>query len=103
MSIKDKYNKTGNLPKPKGNRDVINKLISKEQDNSNTDNHNSVNTEIQKPVNTEPEVKKTIKKKATFDFDSKLHKRLRIFAGEQDSTMVDVVEKALIEYMDKFK
>ena len=102
MSIKDKYNKTGKLPKSKGNRDVVNKIITKNQDETNTDNNIPVNTEIQEPVKIEKEeVKKTIKK-ATFELDSELHKRLRMFAVEQDSTMVEVVEKALIEYIGKF-
>lgn len=94
MSIDNKYNKKNKeLPKSKGNRDVLTKIIG----TNNTDIHNSVNTEIQLPVNT---AKKSIKK-ATFELDSKLHKRLRSFAVDSEKTMVDIVEKALIEYMDK--
>lgn len=44
--------------------------------------------------------KKSYVKKATFGLENKLHKRLKNFAINTESTMVEVVEKALIEYMD---
>lgn len=92
MSIKDKYNKKAVVsPKSKGNRDVINKIM---HTNSNTDLQLDVNTGIQETVKREV-------KKATFELDSTLHKRLRTFAALNDTTMLDVVEKAIKEYLDK--
>jgi hypothetical protein len=86
VSLKDKYKRQPNQepPKKKGNVDIISKLVNDE----------TVNTSIQESVNTE-------KKKATFVLDAELHKRLRMFAVENDTTMVDVVEKAIIEYLDR--
>lgn len=89
MSLKNKYNR----PKPdqapprkKGNSDVISKIVNNEY----------VNTAIQETVNTDRNVKK-----ATFELDSDLHKRLHTFAVLNDTTMVDVVEKAIREYLDR--
>ncbi|WP_046181424.1 hypothetical protein [Domibacillus tundrae] len=52
----------------------------------------SVNTGIQEPV------KKAKKTKATFELDSDLHKKLKMFAAQHDKKMVEVVESALKEY-----
>jgi phosphoenolpyruvate-protein kinase (PTS system EI component) len=84
--LKSKYKRQPNQkpPKKKGNVDIISQLINDE----------TVNAAIQESVNTE-------KKKATFVLDAGLHKRLRMFAVENDTTMVDVVEKAINEYMDR--
>jgi phosphoenolpyruvate-protein kinase (PTS system EI component) len=84
--LKSKYKRQPNQkpPKKKGNVDIISQLVNDE----------TVNTAIHKSVNTE-------KKKATFVLDAELHKRLRMFAVENDTTMVDVVEKAINEYMDR--
>jgi phosphoenolpyruvate-protein kinase (PTS system EI component) len=84
--LKSKYKRQPNQkpPKKKGNVDIISQLV----------NDKTVNTAIQESVNTE-------KKKATFVLDAGLHKRLRMFAVENDTTMVDVVEKAINEYMDR--
>jgi phosphoenolpyruvate-protein kinase (PTS system EI component) len=84
--LKSKYKRQPNQkpPKKKGNVDIISQLVNDE----------TVNAAIQESVNTE-------KKKATFVLDAGLHKRLRMFAVENDTTMVDVVEKAINEYMDR--
>ena len=84
--LKSKYKRQPNQkpPKKKGNVDIISQLVNDE----------TVNAAIQESVNTE-------KKKATFVLDEGLHKRLRMFAVENDTTMVDVVEKAINEYMDR--
>jgi len=84
--LKSKYKRQPNQkpPKKKGNVDIISQLVNDE----------TVNTAIQESVNTE-------KKKATFVLDAGLHKRLRMFAVENDTTMVDIVEKAINEYMDR--
>jgi hypothetical protein len=89
VSLKDKYDR----PKPnqvpprkKGNSEVVSKLV----------NNKTVNTEIQVDVNVDRNIKK-----ATFELDTNLHKKLRTFAALNDTTMVDVVEKALNEYLDK--
>jgi ribosomal protein S7 len=76
--LKSKYKRQPNQkpPKKKGNVDIISQLV----------NDVTVNTE---------------KKKATFVLDAGLHKRLRMFAVENDTTMVDIVEKAINEYMDR--
>lgn len=95
MSIKEKYNnKPASAPKEKGNRDIMEKIIK-------SDNQ-AVSTGIQETVNTENEINKQKNvKKATFELDVQLHKRLRGAAVEYETTMVDIVEKALSEYLDK--
>lgn len=52
----------------------------------------SINTGIQKNVT---------KKKATFELDTDLHTKLKIFAAKKGEKMVDIVEKALYEYLTK--
>ena len=42
-------------------------------------------------------------KKTTLALDAGLHKRLRIFAIQEDSTMTALVEKAVEQYMAKHK
>jgi hypothetical protein len=89
VSMKDKYKRPKpdqDPPKKKGNSEVISKII----------NHDAANTAIQETVNTGKKVKK-----ATFELDADLHKKLRMFAAEKDTTMVDVVEKAINEYLDR--
>lgn len=89
MSLKDKYNrpKPNQVPPPKkGNSDVISKIV----------NNETVNTNIQEPVFTERNVKK-----ATFELDADLHKKLRTFAVVNDTTMLNIVEKAITEYLDR--
>lgn len=93
MSIKDKYNKKPTeAPKSRGNRDVVSKLV--EQETKNIDIQNNANTEIQEPVS-----KKV--KKATFELDADLHKELKMAAVQEGKTMVDIVERALKEYLKK--
>jgi len=48
-----------------------------------------INTGIQEPV----------KKKATFDLDVQLHKKLKIEAVRQGKPMVDIVQEALENYL----
>lgn len=95
MSIKDKYNhKPTTAPKSKGNRDIMEKILKND--------NQPVNTGIQETVFTDKsETKQKDVKKATFDLDAKLHKRLRSAAVEYETTMVELVEKALNEYLDK--
>lgn len=50
------------------------------------------NTGVQEPV-------RTGKKKATFEMDPELHRSLRRYAADHDTTMVTVVEKALNHYL----
>lgn len=87
-NLKSKYKRQPNQepPKKKGNADIISKMGQ----------YYAVNTSLQEDVFTERKVKK-----ATFELGVELHKRLRIFAVENDTTMVDVVEKALNEYLDR--
>jgi predicted HicB family RNase H-like nuclease len=75
---KSKYNRTG----PGANKSVFDTIAS--------------DTGIQENVNTDKK-----KKKATFDLDADLHKKLRIYAAAQDTTMVTIVEEALNEYLNK--
>jgi hypothetical protein len=86
--LKNKFNRKPDQapPKKKGNAEVISQLV----------NNDTVNTTIQETVNTEKKVKK-----ATFELDAALHKKLRMFAVSNDTTMVDVVEKAINEYMNR--
>jgi hypothetical protein len=86
--LKSKFNRKPDQapPKKKGNVEVISQLV----------NHDTVNTSIQETTDTEKKVKK-----ATFELDAGLHKRLRMFAVENETTMVDIVEKAINEYMDR--
>jgi hypothetical protein len=86
--LKSKFNRKPDQapPKKKGNAAVISQLV----------NHDTVNTSIQETINTEKKIKK-----ATFELDAGLHKRLRMFAVENETTMVDIVEKAINEYMDR--
>lgn len=81
MSLKDKYKRPNlDLPKKKGNSEVISKMVGKET------------------VTTDRNIKK-----ATFELDADLHKRLRTFAALNDTTMIDVVEKAIINYLDRME
>lgn len=41
------------------------------------------------------------KKKATFELDADLHKRLKMFSAKEDKKMVEVVEESLREFMDR--
>lgn len=89
-SIKDKYKRPQPEQGPirkKGNAEVINQIVQQDS---------TANTVIQENVNT---VKKV--KKATFQLDADLHKKLRTFAALNDTTMLDIVEQAIIEYLDK--
>jgi hypothetical protein len=84
--LKNKFNRKPDQapPKKKRNAEVISTLV----------HNDDVNKVIQESVNTK-------KKKATFVLDAGLHKRLHMFAVENDTTMVDIVEKAINEYMDR--
>lgn len=89
MSIKDKYNhKPATAPKSKGSRDIVEKILKNDNQSANA-NTTSVESK-QKDI-----------KKATFELDAKLHKRLRGAAAKYETTMVEIVEKALKEYLDK--
>lgn len=90
MSIRNKYNRpTPKVPpKKKGNSDVISQIIQ-----------DPVDKDIHKPVSTE---ERKIKK-ATFELDADLHKRLRTQAAINDTTMLEIVEKAIKEYLDKLE
>ena len=87
MSIKDKYNhKPATAPKSKGSRDIVEKILKNDNQSANMASVESKQKNI---------------KKATFELDAKLHKRLRGAAVKHDTTMVEIVEKALKEYLDK--
>jgi hypothetical protein len=94
--LKNKFNRKPNQapPKKKGNAEVISQLVN--NDTVNTSIQETVSTSSQETTDTEKKVKK-----ATFELDAGLHKRLRMFAVENETTMVDVVEKAINEYMDR--
>jgi len=91
VSLRDKYSrpKPQEPPKKKGNSDVISKIVQ--------ENNKPVDTETQGTASTG---KRKIKK-ATFELNADLHKRLRTFAAINDTTMVDIVEMAVNEYLDK--
>jgi hypothetical protein len=81
VSLKDKYNrpKPDQIPpKKKGNSEVISKIVGNE---------------------IAPTDRKV--KKATFELEADLHKRLRTFAVLNDTTMLNVVEKAINEYLER--
>lgn len=103
MSIKDKFNKNpATPPKSKGNRDVVEKLMNNDNNQpANTEVQQNVNANIQEPVIMVNKEKQKNVKKATFELDAKLHKRLRAAAVEYETTMVEIVENALNEYLDK--
>jgi tRNA/tmRNA/rRNA uracil-C5-methylase (TrmA/RlmC/RlmD family) len=71
-------------------RDAIEQLLGKRK-----------SQEIQETVNTG--IQKSVKKKATFDFDDQFHTELKIFAAKQNKKMVDVVVEAAKEYMRRHK
>lgn len=97
MSIKDKYNhKPTTAPKSKGNRDILKKILQNDNPPVNTGIQETV--DVAKIASKQKDVKK-----ATFDLDAKLHKRLRSAAVEYETTMVEIVEKALNEYLDKLE
>lgn len=54
----------------------------------------SSNTLLQETVNTAK------KKKATYELDMELHKKLKLYAAENGKTMTEVVEAAVKKYMD---
>jgi len=70
----NKYNRTG----PGANQTVFSTIAG--------------NTEIQESVN------KVKKKKATFEMDVDLHRQLRRYAADHDTTMITVVEQALNDF-----
>ncbi len=41
------------------------------------------------------------KKKATFNLDAALHKRLKVTAAEQEREMVEIVEEALVGHLQE--
>ena len=86
MFIKDRYHYPTRVPKSKGKKDII--------EETPKDDTPPVHT-------TEVETKQKDIKKATFELDAKLHKRLRGAAVQYETTMVELVEKAINEYLDK--
>lgn len=73
---KNKYNRTG----PGANKSVFDTIAS------NTGTQGNVNT---------------AKKKATFDMNAQLHRRLKRYAADHDKTMVTIIEEALNDYLNK--
>lgn len=57
------------------------------------------NRSVHKPVNTGIQEQK--KKKATFDLDPDLHKALKTFAATRNRSMVDILESAIREYIER--
>lgn len=80
MSVKNKYNRTST-----GANKAVFETITR-------------STDIQEPVYTERK-----KKKATFELDPDIHRNLKRYAAEHEINMVEIVEQALIDYMDKNK
>lgn len=75
MSLQNKYNRTPKQPpKKRGSSEVVSQMVDQKEDKKTT-------------------------KKATFVLDAELHKQLRMHAVMKDTTMVDIVEKALKEYI----
>jgi hypothetical protein len=62
------------------------------------DNHKYSDTVLQETV-LKPITPAIEKKKATFELDADLHKRLKMYSAEQGKKMVDVVEEALRTYL----
>jgi len=81
---RDKYNRTGT-----GANKTIFSVFA-----GDTEVQEDVNTGVQETVSTEVK-----KKKATFEMDAELHRKLRMYAANHDTTMVMIVEKALSEYL----
>lgn len=79
-SMKNKYNRSG----AGANKAVFGAITG--------------NTGIQEDANT---VRK--KKKATFELDPDIHRNLKKYAAEHEVNMVEIVEKAVVEYMDSNK
>lgn len=88
MSLKNKYNrpKPTQIPKRKGNLDVISQIVQ----------NKASDTVIQVRANTGRKVKK-----ATFELNADLHRKLRTYAALNDTTMLDIVEKAINEYLER--
>lgn len=86
MSLRDKYNKTNKeLPKKET---AAAELLSQKV----------VNTEIQKDVNTENNLKK-----ATFNLNPLLHTKLKTRAAIEGRNMADIVTDALKIYFEQHK
>jgi hypothetical protein len=62
------------------------------------DNHKYRNTVLRQPI-AAPTTTVPEKKKATFELDADLHKRLKMYSAQEGKKMVDVVEEALTEYL----
>lgn len=75
MSLQNKYKRTPKEPPQKKNSsEVVSQMVDQKKERKNT-------------------------KKATFVLDEELHKQLRLYAVMNDTTMVDIVEKALREHL----
>lgn len=80
MSQQNKYKRTPKEPpQKKGSSEVVNQIVSNDEKSK------------------ESKSRKT--KKATFLLDESLHKELRIYAAMNDTSMLDVVEKALKNHL----
>ena len=76
MSLQNKYKRTPKEPpQKKGSSEVVSQIVSDNKKDKKT-------------------------KKATFLLDEELHKKLRIYAAMNDTTMLNIVEKALTEYIN---
>ena len=77
MSIQNKYKRTPEKPpQKKGSSEVVSQMVNQKEKGE-----------------------KKATKKATFVLDADLHKQLRTYAAVNDTTMLDVVEKALNTYL----
>ena len=75
MSLQNKYKRTPKEPpQKKGSSEVVSQMVDQKKDT----------------------------KKATFVLDAELHKQLRLYAAMNDTTMVDVVEKILRDYLKDY-
>lgn len=75
-NLKNKYNKRADKkPLKKGNQEIVKRLIDNEE----------------KPRNKE--------KKTTFLLDSNIHMQLKLYSARHGLTMTEVVENAVLSYM----
>lgn len=79
-------------------KQAIHELLDRKRTSQNV----NANTGIQ--VNGDTAIQGSVqspKKKATFELDMDLHKKLKIYAASRNLSMVDVVEQALREHFDR--
>lgn len=89
MSVKNKYNNTSKVA-------LVSKTTTPQKGSLGGVSHNFERGLL---VNEAQISEKKATKKATFELPVELHKRLKTAAAEQEMTMVQIVEKALGNYL----